>query len=368
MKPEFIEAGSGIPTGQIAAIFSDASKRKTNLKGIVYSSADLLLYYGSVFAIVWFQETWVKLAFSLVVIPILLSRLFVLGHDLGHKILAENKTLNAVFGRLVFIPTFHTYSLWELYHNIYHHGFSNIRKKDYSWAPLSPTEFLQASLWKRLIYRMERSVPGHGIWVIAEHILPRMFFPKEKYIDRKRPIYTVDSLLVLGANAVLGILAICLANFLSTRYGHARMDAIWVVCLTIVFPWLIFSWLLGWMIFIQHTGTDVPWYTHKTPLSYLDHQKTVTPDWIFPYWFGWLFHFIHVHTAHHVNAKIPAYNLNLAQSELLAKSPEHILSRRWTIWIYFETVRKCKLFDFEKKHWCDFSGRQTGPVLNYEAK
>jgi len=356
---------SAPPQGQIAALFSPESKRRTNLAGVLYPVADLALYYLCIFAIAHSRALWFQILISGAILPILLSRLFVLGHDLTHKILAESKTINVFFGRWVFIPTLHTFSLWELYHNVYHHGFSNIRKKDYAWAPWSPEEYRQAPWIKKALYRLERTVLGHGVWTIAEHIVPRMLFPNAKYIDKPRGIYTLDSLLVLAANAGLTAGALALNRWFAYRNGIPPMPSWELVALVLVLPWLVFSWLFGWMIFIQHTGPEVPWYDAKTPLNYLDHQKSVTPDWHFPFWFGWLFHFIHVHTAHHVNAKIPAYNLNRAQAELRGKSPERMASRKWTVWVYFDSVRRCKTYDFENKRWCDFRGNPTGPKLDF---
>lgn len=352
----------------VASLFSEATKARSDLKGILYPTVDYALYLACAFGVIWFQSWWAKLALSAVAMPIMVSRLFVLGHDLAHRTLAENKTVNAFFGRLVFIPTLHTFSLWELYHNVYHHGFSNVRKKDYSQAPLSPEEYRAKPALGRLIYRIERSAFGHGLWVLLEHILPRMFFPKERYIDRKRTIYTVDSVFVLAANALQVAAWILLSGHLAEVHGRAAMSPLAVILLTFVLPFAVFSWLFGWVIYFQHTGPEVPWYRDKTDLNYMEHQKSVTPDWHFPHWFGWAFHFIHVHTAHHVYARIPAYHLPAAQRELIGKSPELISRKRFTFPAYFDIIRRCKLYDFERRQWCDFAGNPTGPVLDFKVR
>lgn len=352
----------------VASLFSDATKVRSNLKGILYPTVDYSLYLACAFGVVYFQSWWVKLALSGLAMPIMLSRLFVLGHDLAHRILADSKAINACFGRLVFYPTLHTFSLWELYHNVNHHGFSNVRKKDYSQAPLSPEEYRAKSAFARLIYRIERSVMGHGLWVVLEHILPRMFFPRARYIDRKRMIYTVDSVFVIAANALQVGFLIFLSSQLSMEYGRAAMTPLSIILLTFLLPWSVFAWLFGWVIYFQHTGPEIPWYREKTTLNYMDHQKSVTPDWHFPYWFGWAFHFIHVHTAHHVYAKIPAYHLMTAQKELIQKTPDLISRKRFTFSAYFDIIRRCKLYDFERRVWCDFQGNPTGPVLDFKGR
>jgi omega-6 fatty acid desaturase (delta-12 desaturase) len=346
-------------------MFSNVVRQRSDFKGVLYPSIDYSLYLLSLLAILYFDSYWIKGLLSFFVVPILLSRLFVLGHDLAHRSLAESKAINVTFGRLVFIPTWHSFSLWQLLHNVYHHGFTNIRKADYSWAPLSPAEFRSLSRPRRLLYRIERTVYGHGVWVLIEHLLLKMLIPRERDIGKRKKVYTLDSLLVISVN----ILQVTLLTFTSRWMAQSglanRMDLVPVLFFTLVVPVIVFSWLYGWIVFIQHTAPEIPWYTTESSLGFLDHQKSVTPEWLFPPWFGWLFHFIHVHTVHHVDPRIPAYNLTLAQKELLQESPERVTTIPFTLHRYFDTMKRCKLYDFGRQRWCDYEGVPTGPVLNF---
>jgi omega-6 fatty acid desaturase (delta-12 desaturase) len=139
-----------------------------------------------------------------------------------------------------------------------------------------------------------------------------------------------------------------------------------VVLMTIVVPWSVFAWLYGWIIFIQHTAPEIPWYERESPLDFFNHEKSVTPQWTFPHWFGWLFHFIHVHTAHHVSPRIPAYNLTVAQKELLDQSSEMVTTIPFTFGRYLDTMKRCKLYDFGRRQWCNYEGVPTGPVLTLD--
>ncbi len=62
-------------------------------------------------------------------------RLFVLGHDACHRSFFSSRAWNRRVARLVFLPSLTTYSLWEAGHNLGHHVFTNLRGRDYVWAP-----------------------------------------------------------------------------------------------------------------------------------------------------------------------------------------------------------------------------------------
>ena len=79
------------------------------------------------------------------------SQLFVTAHDACHGSFTSSRTLNAVIGRLAFVPSVHSYSLWAYFHNGLHHNFTNLRGLDFVWTPLSPDEFSRLSLPRRFM-------------------------------------------------------------------------------------------------------------------------------------------------------------------------------------------------------------------------
>jgi omega-6 fatty acid desaturase (delta-12 desaturase) len=82
---------------------------------------------------------------------------------------------------------------------------------------------------------------------------------------------------------------------------------------------------------------------------------------------GALLHHIMEHTAHHVDMGIPLYRLAGAQARLEELLPERIVIQRFSWRWYFETARKCKLYDFEKGCWTDYSGEPTSDVAPVQA-
>ena len=73
--------------------------------------------------------------FASLVAALWIARLFVIGHDACHGSYTPNKTLNGWIGRIAFLPSLTPYSLWEVGHNLAHHGFTNLKGRDYVWTP-----------------------------------------------------------------------------------------------------------------------------------------------------------------------------------------------------------------------------------------
>jgi omega-6 fatty acid desaturase (delta-12 desaturase) len=82
-----------------------------------------------------------------------------------------------------------------------------------------------------------------------------------------------------------------------------------------------------------------------------------TTDLEFPWKLGGLMHHIMEHTAHHVDMGVPLYKLKQAQKKLEDMLPGRIIVQQFSWRWYFETARKCKLYDFNQCCWTDFQGR-----------
>ena len=101
--------------------------------------------------VIWFLLDWLVLGVaigSLLIVESLtvrvfasltaalwIARLFVIGHDACHGSYTPNKLLNKWIGRIAFLPSLTPYSLWEIGHNLAHHGFTNLKGRDYVWTP-----------------------------------------------------------------------------------------------------------------------------------------------------------------------------------------------------------------------------------------
>src|SRR5581483_11438447 len=120
---------------------------------------------------------------------ILIGRLFVLGHDACHGALFPARFLNRVVGRMLFLTSLTPYTLWEFGHNSVHHGFSNLKSRDYVWTPFSPEEWRALPRTRRALERLYRTPLGLGIYYGFEIWWKRLYFPSLIFMKSFRAGY-----------------------------------------------------------------------------------------------------------------------------------------------------------------------------------
>ena len=98
--------------------------------------ADLLLFAAAISATVLLGNPLLQML-AAVFSGLVIGRLFILGHDACHQSLTRHRRLNRWLGRLVFMPSLTPYSLWDVGHNVVHHGYTNLKDFDFVWQPYS---------------------------------------------------------------------------------------------------------------------------------------------------------------------------------------------------------------------------------------
>src|SRR5690348_2524314 len=95
---------------------------------------DVLVYVAATwFAITARSGYGAFLAGSLAGVGI--AMLFVVGHDACHGSFTPSRRLNWWIGRLAFLPSLTPFIGWEIGHNQTHHVYTNLKGRDYVWAP-----------------------------------------------------------------------------------------------------------------------------------------------------------------------------------------------------------------------------------------
>src|ERR1044072_8372033 len=115
----------------------------------------------------YFSAWWAK---ALMVVPasVAIARLFVIGHDACHGSHPRYDWLSKLVGRIAFLPSLTPFSLWDVGHNVAHHGFTNLKGRDQVWVPMSAEEWQNASKFRRVMERIYRSGFGHGLYYLIE--------------------------------------------------------------------------------------------------------------------------------------------------------------------------------------------------------
>lgn len=282
----------------------------------------------------------------------MIARLFILGHDACHQSFTPHRKLNRWLGRLLFLPSLTPYSLWDVGHNIVHHGYTNLSGFDFVWQPATLEAYESMPVWKQWLECAYRSGWAPWLYYLVEIWWKRLYFPSKAVMPTRRGIFVADSLLVTAA-AAAWIAGLVIAA------GSTGQSVLWLLAVGFFLPLLVWNGLIGFVVYVHHTHTQIAWYNNKKSWSDANPFVSTTVHLTFNSFFGAALHHIMEHTAHHVDMGVPLYRLKQAQAVLEARLPGHIVVQPFSWHWYFDTARRCKLYDFERRQWTDFSGRPT---------
>jgi len=280
-------------------------------------------------------------------------RLFIIGHDACHGSLTDHAALNKVLGRLAFLPSLTPYSLWRVGHNVVHHGFNNLKGRDFVWEPLDPAEFRSLSPGRRLLERVYRSAAGPLPYYLVEIWWRRLYFPGRGNSPGGRDEFFWDSTLV--SVFALGWIGWLVAASLGGGAWHVTLTLL----VGFLVPFLIWNWTVGFVVYLHHTHPDVVWYADKSAWLKAQGMLHGTVRYRVRPWWNWLLHNIMEHAAHHLDPRIPLYRLKAAQAALARLVPD-IPVVELSMRTYWRSVRECKLFDFEHQRWVTFPRAAQG--------
>lgn len=348
-----IEHAAAIPNRKIIRSWLAPLSNKNTAYAITLVILDIFLFALAIGAAVVLAQPWLQVLGGLVA-GLAIARLFILGHDACHQSFTPHRRLNRWLGRLVFLPSLTPYSLWDVGHNVVHHGYTNLKDFDFVWQPQSIEAYRRMPAWRRALERIYRSGWAPWLYYGVEIWWKRMYFPAKSAMPTRRGIFLADCLLVT-AMAAAWIAALAWAA-LATGQSVA-----WLLGVAFFLPLFVWNALIGFVVYVHHTHTRVAWYASKNEWSSASPFVSTTVHLTFGAGVGAALHHIMEHTAHHVDMGVPLYRLKKAQALLEEKMPGRIVVQPFSWRWYFETARRCKLYDFDGGVWTDFSGRPTSP-------
>jgi omega-6 fatty acid desaturase (delta-12 desaturase) len=335
------------------ALLSAFEKAPPQILPILALGFDLVLFGAGSAVALLAGELSIKLLGTLVVTAAIV-RLFLIGHDACHGSLFRSARLNAICGRIAFLPSMTAYSLWEVGHNTAHHGFNNLKGRDQVWAPFSKAEFDALPRHRRSLERLYRGGLGWGAYYLIEMWWKKLYFASRREIGSQRARYRHDSLLVT-AGAVLWIGVVVLVA------RSTEQSTLLLVALAVVLPFLLWNGVMGFVVYLHHTSPRIAWFQDRHEWqrhrAYLSSTARVT----LPLRLDRLMHGIMEHNAHHVNPRVSMFALRKAQRLLRDRFPD-LCDYRLDWRAYVGGVRSCKLYDYTNHAWLDFDGRVTARV------
>jgi omega-6 fatty acid desaturase (delta-12 desaturase) len=346
-----IPVGLPIPNRKIIRGWIEPFAEKETVKAILLLAFDILIWLTLIAGTVFIENLLVKIILGNVA-GFWIGRLFILGHDACHQSYTPHRELNKVLGRIAFLPSLTPYSLWEVGHNVVHHGQTNLKGFDFVWAPASLEEFQAMPVWRQNLERIYRSGWGIVVYYMLEIWWNKMYFPNSKNMPSTRKVFLKDNLLV-SAFWILWVGVLLYAAF-----ATSQSFLVLLIC-GFVIPFVFWNGMIGWVVYVHHTHPSVSWYDNKSEWLRAQPFVSTTVHLTFKYHFGVFMHHIMEHTAHHVDMGVPLYKLSSAQNKLEELLPERIIKQAFSWSWYFETAKLCKLYDYKNKFWTDFQGNKT---------
>lgn len=358
VAPEFPHS-SGFSTKKVKGLLQPYAQKKLLLPILLFL-LDGALYVTMMVGAVVASSYWQRIMCGSMA-GLAIGMLFVVGHDACHGSYTRHQWLNRMLGRIAFLPALHAFSLWSLGHNQIHHRFTNLKSEDYVWRPYSKAEFDQLPHSRQWLERLYRTMPGLGLYYAVEIWWRKMIFPNQREVPERRAAFFWDSCLVLAFAFSQAVGVIWLGN---------EAGAPWLCSVTfsLVLPFCVWNWLMGFAIFQHHTHPGVAWFENVEEWNYWESQIAGTTHVRFPKFFSLLFHNIMEHTAHHAFTGVPFYNLIKAQAAIEFAYGGQVKVVPWTVPGFRDTLRQCKLYDYQHHVWTDFEGNVTSaPTVNSPA-
>lgn len=221
-----------------------------------------------------------------------LVRLFIIFHDCGHGSFFKSQTTNKIVGTFFGILAFTPYNKWHKMHMQHHASVGNLDKRGVGdvWT-MTKEEYESSSKKRRFYYRLYRHpVTMFGIGTLYVFLIQNRLTKKEMSRKEKQNIYFTNASLVL-LFVIMG-LVIGFLPFL-------------IIQLIIIY----IAGIAGlWLFYLQHQYEDVSWVRNKE----WDYRKIALEGSSFvkfPKVLQWFSGNIGFHHIHHINARIPNYNL-----------------------------------------------------------
>lgn len=234
---------------------------------------------------------WLTAAVALVAAGFLV-RLFIIFHDCGHGSFFRRYRANRVVGFITGVLAFTPFEHWRWEHGLHHGTAGDLDRRGAGdvWT-LTVQEYLQATRWKRLAYRLARN--PFILFVLAPLFL---FLVKQRFPSPKAGRSERQSVYLTNAAVLALVAGLC---FL------LGWEAYLFIQLAILLPAAVAG---VWLFYVQHQFEGVYW-ERRDKWDYLAAALQGSSFYKLPKVLQWFSGNIGFHHIHHLSPRIPNYNL-----------------------------------------------------------
>lgn len=263
-----------------------------------------------------------------------LMRIFIIFHDCTHQSFFKSRTGNKLVGYIFGILTFTAFSSWQYSHAVHHGTVGNLTKRGTGdvWT-MTVEEYRASSTAKKIGYKLYRN--PLFLFVIAPVLL---FFVKNRIPSRRMRRQDIISVAITN----IALAAIIVGSIYTI--GIERYLAIQI-------PIMTFAGMIGvWLFYVQHQFGEVYWENDAN----WDRQRAALEGSSFfklPAVLRWFSGNIGYHHIHHLNPRIPNYNLKRCYDNiklLQNVKPITLLSSFKLMFLHLYDEKSRRLISFSK--------------------
>jgi acyl-lipid omega-6 desaturase (Delta-12 desaturase) len=267
-----------------------------SLRSLATSVLPFLVLWAAMFA-VYSTSYWLVL---LLAIPAagFLVRTYIMFHDCVHGSLMSSRRANAWLGTALGLLVFTPFARWRYEHLIHHATASDLDRRFIGDVPmLTVAEYRAKPLYFRIGYRAYRNpFVMFGLGSIYSTVLMQRFPTPAARNRMQRSVWLTN------VAVVVMVAALCFA------FG-------WQTVLFVELPLVILAGSIGiWLFYVQHQFDDTYW-ERTDQWSYNDAALRGSSHLALPKVLQFFSGSIGFHHVHHLNPKIPNYNLQRAHEE-----------------------------------------------------
>lgn len=304
--------------------------RPNTLKSFSYLLRDVVLAVILIALILGTRNLLLAIPMSLV-LGVVMTGLFVVAHDAGHRSFSSSLFVNNVVGEIFSAVLIWPFHVWRLSHDT-HHRYTHHISKEIAWRPFTQEKLNRLGSVSRLMYLWTRS------WAyFVGSIFFAFYFVRDGLRGLKSRHFRREDLS-----------AIYFSIFFTGMFTALILAATWKaagwygVIFLFVVPQLTFQFWMSTFTFFHHTNPDSlfmaegTWDAAKAQLGSTIHIR-------YPRWVDWLTHDISWHVPHHVCVGIPHYHLREAHRVLKSVYPEIVREETFSLEYVRRVLSSCQI-------------------------
>lgn len=277
---------------------------------------------------------------------IVMTGLWVIGHECGHQAFSESKALNDLVGTIVHSSLLVPYHSWRITHG-HHHKYTASIEDDEVFLPATRTELIKEMVEETPIASLVGVVNmllfGWPLYLTMNIAGPKKYrgtYPNDHFTPWSHIFAKRDFWDVVASD-------IALFTAIGATYYAVQLTSFRTVAFMYLIPYLIVNYHLVMITYLQHTATYIPHY-RRTNFSFLKGALS-TVDRSFGAWYDSTIHHIaSTHVAHHMFSTMPHYHAQEATEAIKELLGDYYLKDDTPIWkALWQSWRTCHFVEDE---------------------